>query len=176
MRKVVHGGVYFKQETKNRIFELMKAQCSAIHSAFQAIHKYEQTGNAVKKYVKINFMKYLNQRYVSDACTVASSIISEHVLFGGKRTWEELQTGRITKEQWLQKRNSQLFSQGDAAKDGNPNIRIKGNKIYVNDPAIRGKWLEGSVFIPIKFKGWISQCYNARLIYKNNKFKIVISF
>lgn len=176
MRKVVHGEVYFKPEVKTRIFELMKAQCSAIHSAFQAIHKYEQVGNAIKKYVKINFMKYLNQRYISDACMIASSIESEYVLFGGKRTWTELQTGNITKEQWLQKRNGQLYSQGDATKNGNPNIRVKDNKIFINDPAVRGKWLKGSVFIPKKFRDWVSKCYDARLVYKNHKFKVMISF
>ncbi|HNU60659.1 MAG TPA: IS200/IS605 family accessory protein TnpB-related protein [Methanofastidiosum sp.] len=176
MRKVIHAEVYFKPEIKNRILELMKAQCSAIHSAFQAIHKYEQTGNAVKKYVKINYMKYLNQRYISDACVLASGIDSEYALFGGKKAWKELQTGNITKEQWIQKRNNQLYSQGDTTKNGNPNIRVKENKIFVNDPSVRGKWLEGSVFIPPKFKDWNSTCYDARLIYKKNKFKIVISY
>lgn len=176
MRKVIHGEVYFKPEIKVRILELMKAQCSAIHSAFQAIHKYEQTGNAVKKYVKINFMKYLNQRYISDACGLASMISQEHALFGGRKAWRELQTGNMTKAEWLQKRNSQLYSQGDKTKNGNPNIRVKENKIFVNDPSVRGKWLEGSVFIPPKFKNWNSTCYDARLIYKKNKFKIVISY
>lgn len=176
MRKVIHGEVYFKPEIKARILELMKSQCSAIHSAFQAIHKYEQTGNAVKKYVKINFMKYLNQRYISDACVIASGIESDYALFGGKKAWKELQTGNITKEQWIQQRNNQLYSQGDVTKSGNPNIRIKDGKIFVNEPTERGRWLGGSVFIPSKFKNWNSTCYDARLTYKNNKFKIMVSF
>jgi len=176
MRKVIHGEVYFKPEIKTRILELMKAQCSAIHSAYQAIHKYEQKGNAIKKYVKINFMKHLNGRYISDACTLASGIESEHVIFGGKYTWKRFRKESITKEQWTQKRNSQLYSMGEKSKKGNPNIRIEKNKIFVNEPLARGKWLEGLVFVSDKFKEWSSACYDARLVYRKNKFKIMITF
>jgi IS605 OrfB family transposase len=63
MREVAHGTVWFPDPIKTRILDLMKAQSSAARSAYQAIHKYGLKGNAVKQYVKRNFMSLLNHQY-----------------------------------------------------------------------------------------------------------------
>jgi IS605 OrfB family transposase len=153
----------------------MKLQCSATRSAYQAIHKDGLSGNDVKKRVKKDYMSSMNQRYVSDACSIAKGIVQEKAIFGGKRNWEKLVNGSMTKDEWLSKRNSRLYSRGDRTKDGNPNIRIKGERILVNDPSWRGMWIEGKVFIPEKFNpDWT--CYDVRLAHESGKFKVVVGW
>ena len=176
MIRVGHGSVWFKPEVEVRILELMKFQSSALRSAYQAITKHKLKFNDVKNYVKKNYMSSLNQRYVADACCSANLYaVNENVCFGGKKNWQELTAGNLSKKEWQSIRNSQLYSQGDRTKSGNPNIRIIGDKILVNDPSGRGKWLEGKVYIPEKFNPDF-KCYSVRLLVKKGKFRAVLSW
>ena len=54
MQKVTHGQAYFEQHVVKRVLELMRLQCSAKRSAYQAIHKHGLSGNDVKQYAKKN--------------------------------------------------------------------------------------------------------------------------
>ena len=176
MTRIAHGSVWFKPEVEVRILELMKFQSSALRSAYQAITKHKLKFNDVKNYVKKNYMKDLNQRYIADACCSANLYaVNEGVCFGGKKNWQGLTAGNLPKNEWQSIRNSQLYSQGDRTKSGNPNIRIVGEKILVNDPSGRGKWLEGKVYIPIKFNPDF-KCYSVRLLMKKGKFRVVLSW
>jgi len=176
MIKVAHGSVWFKPEVESRILELMKFQSSALRSAYQAIVKHKLKFNDVKNYVKKNYMKDLNQRYIADACCSANLYAAnENVCFGGKKNWQDMIAGNISKAEWQSIRNSQLYSRGDRTKSGNPNIRIIGDKILVNDPSGRGKWLEGKVYIPEKFD-LDFKCYSVRLLHKKGKLRIVLSW
>jgi IS605 OrfB family transposase len=174
-RQVAHGVVWFPEPVKVRVLGLMKAQSSASRSAYQAIHKHGLKGNTVKQYVKRNFMDTLNQRYISDAVSRVAAIEDEGVLFGGKQMWKDMQSGKLPKEEWQERRNGQLYSRGDRTKSGNPNIRVVGSRLLVNDPTGRGKWLEGHVFIPDKWKPRLD-CYDVRLIYKGEKFEVKVSW
>jgi IS605 OrfB family transposase len=175
VRRVAHGPVWFPSPVECRILDLMKLQCSATRSAYQAVHKKGLSGNDVKKYVKKNYMKGLNQRYVSDACSKASQLKKPGVVFGGKKVWRGLQSGNISKREWWGRRNSQLYSQGDRTKRGNPNIRVMVDRLLVNDPTGRGLWLEGKLFLPSKWTLDLS-CYEVRLLYKAGKFLVKISW
>jgi len=181
MRTVAHGEVWFSPETARRIMELMRFQCSATRSAYQAVHKHGLSGNDVCVYVKRNYMAALNQRYVADACAVASGIKQDHALFGGCGAWKKLQTGELTKAEWLDGRNSRLYSRGDRAKSrfGNSNIRIAGDRLLVNDPSGRGRWIEGRLFVPEKWREGLSRTplYDIRIIYrKNGRFAVAASW
>ena len=46
------------------------------------------------------------------------------VVFGGKKNFEKLQKGELTKEEWNDLRNGRMSSRGDATKGGNPNLRV----------------------------------------------------
>jgi IS605 OrfB family transposase len=46
------------------------------------------------------------------------------VVFGGRKNFEELQKGNLSKEKWNELRNGRMSSRGDATKGGNPNIRV----------------------------------------------------
>lgn len=175
-RQVAHGEVWFPEQVKVRVLDLMKAQSSAARSAYQAVHKHGLKGNAIKQYVKRNFMgTLLNQRYISDAVSRVAAIKDEGVLFGGKQAWKDMQAGKLSKEAWQERRNGQLYSRGDRTKSGNPNIRVAGSRLLVNDPTGRGKWLEGRLFIPAKWRP-VLDCYDVRLLYRNGKFEIKVSW
>jgi len=174
-RQVAHGEVWFPEQVKVRVLDLMKAQSSAARSAYQAVHKHGLKGNAVKQYVKRNFMDMLNQRYISDAVSRVAAIEDEGVLFGGKQAWEDVREGKLSKEAWQERRNGQLYSRGDRTKSGNPNIRVVGSRLLVNDPTGRGKWLEGRLFIPAKWRP-VLDCYDVRLLYRDGKFEVKVSW
>jgi IS605 OrfB family transposase len=117
----------------------------------------------------------LNQRYISDAVSRVTAIEDEGVLFGGKQAWKDMQSGKLSKEEWQERRNGQLYSRGDRTKSGNPNIRVVGDRLLVNDPSSRGRWLEGRLFIPAKWKPALD-CYDVRLLYRDGKFEVKVSW
>ena len=160
LRMVAKGVVWF--EDPEPILRLMRIQCSATRSAYQSIHGHGLKDNLVKKRVKRNYMADLNQRYVSDAVSKAKGIREDGVIFGGKRLWKDLRDGEITKEEWVTERNGQLYSRGDRSHGGNPNIRIVGDELWVNDPSVCGRWIGGRLFIPEKFRVDLG-CYDVRL-------------
>jgi IS605 OrfB family transposase len=180
MRIVAHGEVWFQPEAAQRVAELMRLQCSATRSAYQAVHRHGLSGNDVTVYVKRNYMAGLNARHVADACTVASGIRQDHALFGGRRAWGRLQTGAMTKEEWLDGRNSRLYSRGDRSKSrfGNPNIRIAGDRLLVNDPEKCGRWIEGRLFVPERWREGLSKTplYDVRIVRRNGRFFVMASW
>jgi len=130
----------------------------------------------VKIYVKKNYMEDLNQRYISDAVSRAKPIRKNGAVFGGKQAWKDLNSGVISKNDWLSLRNGQLYSRGDASKNGNPNIRIVGDELWVNDPSGRGSWICGKLFIPEKFDVDL-RCYDVRLMSrKDGRFDVAITW
>jgi IS605 OrfB family transposase len=179
MRTVVHGEVWFPPEAARRVEELMRLQCSATRSAYQAVHKHGLSGNDVCIYVKRNYMAGLNQRYINDACAVASGIRQDHALFGGRRAWERLRTGALSKAEWRDARNASLYSRGDRATSGNPNIRIAGDRLLINDPREYGRWIDGRLFVPEKWREGLSKApfYDVRIIRrKNGRFTVAASW
>jgi IS605 OrfB family transposase len=173
MQRAAHGEAYFEEHVTRRVLELMRLQCSARRSAYQAIHKHGLEDNDVKVYVKKNYMEKLNQRYVSDAVSQAKQVNAESAIFGGKKLWQKLVSGTTSKDEWQQKRNNQLYSRGDKAKNGNANIRVVGDKILINDPSSRGLWLKGKLFLPDKWNPNLTN-YQVQIIYTQNKFKVTI--
>ena len=173
-RMVAKGVVWF--EDSKPIHRLMRSQCSATRSAYQAAHKHHLRGNDVKVYVKRNYMDELNQRYVSDAVSRASSIRHENVIFGGRKSWDDLRSGILSKDDWKALRDDQLYSRGDATKSGNPNLRIVGEELWVNDPSGRGSWIRGRLFIPEKF-AVDPHCYDVRLTTRlDGRFDVVVTW
>lgn len=153
----------------------MKVQSSATRAAYQFMRRTGHVTNEVKKAIKGNYMADLNQRYLSDACGLAAQHRKvPSVIFGGKKAWRDLQRGNLSKEEWQQKRNSILYSRGDKSHSGNPNIRIEGDRIFVNDPSERGKWIEGRFWMPDKFEV-NPDCYDVRLIYRKGQIEVKIS-
>lgn len=174
MIRTAHGEAWFSPDGRDRVLELMKFQCSAMRSAYQASTKHKLKDNDVVLYVKKNYMKDLNQRYIKDAYSMSKLFsVNEGVHFGGKENWEKVKSGEMSREEWQSIRNSQLYSTGDKTKSGNPNIRVREDRILINDPSSRGKWIEGKLFLPEKFNPDY-RCYSVRLLCRGGKFKVVI--
>ena len=174
MRIVAHGLVYFKDAASIKCLKrLMVNWGSCKRAAYQATHKFYLTGNDIKLYCKKDYMGFLNQRYVADAVTEASKVTQEHALFGGKKLWNKFLNGTISKRKWQQVRNNTLYSRGDKSHQGNPNIRIVGKELWINDPSERGKWLKGKLWLnkPIDLT-----CYEARIQLKEGKFHVTVSW
>lgn len=172
VRRVAHGLVWFPDEADvQRVEALMVDYCSARRSAYQALQRGLKTNDA-RKAVKVNY-KHLGQRYVNDAVSEAGKISQPNALFGGKRAWRDLQSGRLSKEEWQARRNNTLYSRGDRTKQGNPNLRIVGDELWVNDPTERGRWIRGRL--------WLNEatdlnCYEVRIQRKDGKFKVTVSW
>ena len=175
MRRVAHGTCWFPDETRQQVLALMQHQSSAMRCAYQAIHKHGLKNNDIKVHVKRNYMSLLNGRYIADAVSRAKHIESDSALFGGKKSWSDMLSGLISKHEWKLKRNNQLYSRGEASHQGNPNIRIQGDKILVNNPEKRNAWFVGKLYLPKKFKPEL-KCYDVRLIYRNDKFEVKIGW
>ena len=79
--------------------------------------------------------------------------------------------GSISKNKWQQIRNNTIYSRGDKTKKGNPNIRIVGNQLWINDPETG--WLKGKLWInkPVN-----QTCYDARIQLKGGKFHVTFSW
>ena len=174
MRVVIHGLVCFKDPSSiKRLKTLMLDWGSCKRAAYQATHKFRLTGNNIKLYCKKNYGEFLNMRYLADAVLEALKIEHEHSLFGGKKFWKRFIKGSISKKKWQQVRNNVLYSRGEKSHQGNPNIRVVGNQLWVNDPSERGKWIKGKLWLN---KPVDSTCYDARIQLKEGKFHVTISW
>ena len=193
MRQVIHGEIYYPMsEDKDRILDMMHDYCSAKRFAFQRIKKNDFSGNELKNSLKPLYMIKLNQRYIADACVEAQASANKikhdeketkkdiHLIWGGRKNFQDYNKHKITKEQWVSDRNNQIYSRGDKTKKGNPNIRIDEieRTISINDPSERNKWIVAKIYIPLKYRNKIDySCYDARVMYDfvTNKFTFTCS-
>lgn len=103
------------------------------------------------------------------------------LVFGGRKAWEDLKAGRITKDEWLRRRDGETYARGDKAKKGNLNIRIIGDALRIT-VGIR-KWVTYKLFIPKKYRQKLAtllesrRAYNVRLKRKDGQhFKVIIDY
>ena len=122
MKTIITGTIH--QGNFEALKQIMRDQSSCRRYAYQRIHKDDLIGNDVIKACKPLYMDKLNQRYIADAVLRAKMIKKDGVIFGGKKNWRKLISGLITKKEWQEIRDSELYSRGDKTKKSNPNIRV----------------------------------------------------
>jgi IS605 OrfB family transposase len=112
---------------------------------------------------------------------IKTQLENPKLIFGGKKAWNDLKSGNITKEEWLSKRNNQIYSRGDKASKGNLNIRIVEDTLRITIGT--RKWITYKLFIPKKFQESLQtllesgKAYNVRLKRKDNDhFKVMIDY
>jgi hypothetical protein len=111
VNKVITGTIH--QGDFNSLKQIMRDQSSCRRYAYQRIHKDDLSkANDVVKACKPMYIDRLNQRYIQDAVLRAKAVKQEHCLFGGKKNWKKLLSGLITKDQWHEIRDSELYSRG----------------------------------------------------------------
>jgi len=159
----------------------MRDQSSCRRYAYQRVHKDGLSkSNDVVKACKPIYMDRLNQRYIQDAVLRAKAVKQEHCLFGGKKNWKKLLSGLITKDEWHEIRDSELYSRGDRTKKGNPNIRVlripDGYKLRIGLSKPR-EFLTFKLYVPEKFRRDFDrndECYDVRIKFKTGKFYVYI--
>jgi IS605 OrfB family transposase len=178
MHSIITGTIH--QGDFDALNQLMRDWSSCTHYAYQRIHKDRLVGNDVVKACKPLYMTKLNQRYIQDAVLKVKAIDKEHVIFGGKKFWNRMLSGLITKAEWHRIRDSELYSRGDVTKRGNPNIRIittpTGYKLRVGLPSAR-QFLYFILYIPEKFQEQFElyhDCYDVRIKNKGGKYFVYI--
>jgi len=179
VQKVITGTIH--QGDFDALKQIMRSQSSCRRYAYQRIHIDALTkANDVVKACKPLYMAKLNQRYIQDAVLRAKSVEKEHALFGGKRLWNKMLSHLVTKDQWHQARDGELYSRGDVTKQGNPNIRVintpEGYRLRVGLPGHR-EFLFFKLYIPEKFQHEFElyrQCYDVRIKAKDGKFYVYI--
>jgi IS605 OrfB family transposase len=71
------------------------------------------------------------------------------LVFGGRKLLNLLKAGTVTKKQWKDKRDGQVYARGDATKKGNPNIRVVGDNLRIT--VGNRKFVNYKLFVPEKF-------------------------
>lgn len=104
------------------------------------------------------------------------------LVFGGRKAWEDLKAGVITKNQWLKKRDGQIYCRGDRTQKGNLNIRVMADDTLRITVGTR-KWANYKLFVPEKYQDRLKailatgQAYNVRLKKKDDQhFKVMIDY
>jgi len=99
----------------------------------------------------------LNSRYAKDAYNSIKDL-PPHVTFGGKRNQQLRMDGKISKEEYVKRRNSLIISRGDRSKKGNLNARIVqiDGKLMLrvcvpSEAGMSERWIYPEIFIPGKY-------------------------
>ncbi len=101
----------------------------------------------------------INSRYAKDAYN-SIEYLPPHVTFGGFKLQRLRETGKISAEEYRNRRNALIISRGDKTKCGNLNARIITNTdgrfvLRINVPpdnrASECRWIYPEIFIPNKY-------------------------
>lgn len=179
MKTVITGTIH--EGNFESLKQLIKDWSSCVRYAYQRIHKDKVTyKNDIVNVCKPLYMSKLNQRYIQDAVLKAKALKHDNVIFGGKHNWKKLLSGILTKKQWKDIRDNEIYSRGDRSKSGNPNIRIyktsEGYRLRVGLAGAR-EFLTFKLYIPTKFQENIdlyNDCYDVRIKCENNRYYVYI--
>jgi IS605 OrfB family transposase len=186
MRQVIHGEIY--SSDFNNLHQLIVDWASAYRFAFCRFQKDKLSFNEVRNQTKIKYQS-LNTRQISDAVRQAQGLYlrvkDKKVIFGGRKNWDKLVKGEIANQQWKDKRDNQIYAQGDKTKNGNPNLRLinKGENFYLRVTSGNRKFEEYKLFIPVKFQERLFSLfgadvtYNVRLLKKDEQhYRVIIDY
>jgi len=186
MRKVIHGEIY--SSDFNNLNQLVSDWSSAYRFAFCRFQKDKLSFNEVRNKAKLKYHS-LNTRQISDAVIQAQGLYlkvkDKKVIFGGKKNWNKRIKGKISNQEWKDKRDNQIYSRGDRSKKGNLNIRLLNNNggLYLRVTIGNRKFEEYKLFIPEKFQEQLlslfsaKKAYNVRLLRKDEQhYRVIIDY
>jgi len=135
---------------KNLFFAFGKAR----RMCYSLRQKYELKGRMSKSEIirRVQELTGLNSRYVKDAYATIENL-PPHVTFGGLNNQRLREKGKITREEYKERRNSIIYARGDKTKGGNLNLRIVeiADEKYLRVNVGDRKWLLLKLFIPHKY-------------------------
>lgn len=182
MIQVIHGEIWDTDFTS--LVQLTRDFQSCVRFSYCRFAKDQAAFNTVRKAAKAKYPT-LNTRQISDAVVQAQGLNNrlkgKKMLFGGRKAWEDLKSGKITKAEWLRRRNGQIYCRGDKTRKGNLNVRVVGDTLRVTIG--RRKWVSYKLFVPEKYRRALCAlsasgvAYNVRLKYSDSQhFKVTIDF
>ena len=173
MRCVIHGEIYsFDFSSLNH---LIADWSSAYRFAFCRFQKDKLSFNEIRNQIKIKYQS-LNTRQISDAVKQAQGLYmrvkDKKVIFGGRENWDKLIKKEISKKEWKDKRDNQIYARGDKTKKGNPNLRLinKGEGFYLRVTIGNRKFEEYKLFIPAKFQKQLFSLFGPDVFYNARRF------
>lgn len=183
MIQVIHGEIW--GEDFKELDRLIRDFQSCVRFSYCRFDKDQMAFNDVRKMAKVKYPT-LNTRQVSDAVVQGQALKTRHkdkkIVFGGRKAWEDLKSGAITKNEWLRRRDSQIYCRGDKTQKGNLNIRIMPDDTLRITVGTR-KWATYKLFVPEKYQQELKtmlasgQAYNIRLKRKDDQhFKVIIDY
>lgn len=132
MTNIIHGEIW--SEDFSELNQLIVDFSSCVRYSFVRFQKDNLEFNDVRKSSKAMYAS-LNTRQISDAVQQAKGLHSRvkdgKVVFGGRKNWNDYRAGLITKQQFSDRKNNQIYLRGDATKTGNLNARIAGKKLRI---------------------------------------------
>lgn len=186
MRKIIHGEIY--SVNFERLNRLVADWSSCYRFCFCRFQKDNLKFNDVRNQAKASY-PCLNTRQISDATLAAQALFrrvkNKKVIFSGRGNWNRLIKGQISKEEWRNRRDNQIYSRGDITKKQNPNIRLlnRNGDFYIRVTIGHKRFEEYKLFIPAKFEEDIlflfgtKEAYNVRLIKKDaSHYRAVIDY
>ena len=113
MIQVIHGEIW--SEDFSELDQLIRDFQSCVRFSYCRFDKDQMVFNDVRKAAKVKYPT-LNTRQVSDAVVQGQALKTRHkdkkIVFGGRKAWEDLKAGAITKDEWLRRRDSQIYCRG----------------------------------------------------------------
>lgn len=186
MRRVIHGEIY--SDDFNRLNKLVRDWSSCYRFCFCRFQKDKLKFNDVRNKAKAKYPS-LNTRQISDAALQAQSLFNrvkkKKVIFGTRGNWNKLIKKELSKQQWQDKRDNQIYSRGDIAKKGNPNTRLlnKNGALFIRVTLGTRIFEEYRLFIPSKFKERTlslfasKEPYNVRLLRKDaHRYRAIVDY
>ena len=182
MIKVIHGEIW--SDNFDQLNQLIEDFSSCTRYAFSRFQKDKLSLNDIRCIIAFQYPT-LNSRQRSDAILLGQAIHTRNkdnkVVFGGRKSWHQLKTKSITKQEWKNKKNNQLYSRGDKTHLGNPNLRIVDDQLRVTVGT--KQFVHYKLFIPDKYQEelqWLlasGQSYNVRLTRNNaTHFNVMIEY
>jgi IS605 OrfB family transposase len=184
MISVIHGELY--SEDFSKLEQLSKDYCSCVRFCYNQFHKNKDIEfNDVRKSAKIKYKNKLNTRQISDSTVQGKAIKirfkEQSVVFGGKKLFEQLRQGKISKQEWQYARDYSYYARGDRNQKGNPDIRIVDDTLKITVGNRQFEYYK--LFIPNKYKEKLQKlvelgiAYNIRLKRKDDKhWKVAIDY
>ena len=182
MIQIIHGEIWSEDFTQ--LNTLIKDFQSCVRYCYNRFHKESLKFNDVRKLAKTKYLT-LNTRQISDAVVQGQAFKTRHkdnkIIFGGCKAWEDYKAGNITKDEWLNQRDKQIYQRGDKTQKGNLNARLIGDTLRLTVGT--RKWVSYKLFVSEKFQDKLKDllksetAYNIRLVRKDEQhFKVIIDY
>jgi IS605 OrfB family transposase len=133
--------VFLKKEDKQAVLDLTRRFSAATRYAYNRLLEGKTREELKRENGPLCQLFGLNTRYADGAIEKARGILDSakelghdprKVIFGGRKLFEGLKRKHLSgkallalKREWKEKRQGLLYSRGDAAKKGNPNLRLE---------------------------------------------------